>query len=251
MDSSNYRPIELLSPPTTHDHTCTSALITSSEGDDQVTKTSVYQKKRKRLWGRSIRKFLAYFMVVALILLPVAMLGMKSLGPCSYNTILSFNKNEIVPYLTTGNATQYHITPDDNSTSFQIFLFGDSLINKPYMNLDLEGKIRSYLPQFDLEITNIASNGCKISDMRSKLVEVLEGEVRPDAILLYWDSDVSDVDESKMSASEVDDLRSKYKDDLSYTLSELASYLCTALRIPLPNPYSFLCKNSTCLFCLL
>ena len=95
------------------------------------------------------------------------------------------------------------------------------MINRPFQNLDLDGKIRSYLPQFDLDITNIASSGCKISDMRNKLGDVFDTKVKLDAVILYWDSDVSDVDESKMSVTEVEDLRLKYRTDLSYILTEL------------------------------
>lgn len=108
-----------------------------------------------------------------------------------------------------------------NETIFQVTLFGDSLIDRPFLNLDLDGKIKSYLPQFTLEISNVASSGVKISDMRNRLDEVLDPEVKPDAIILYWDSDVSDVDESKMTSDEVDELRDKYKEDLSYLLSQL------------------------------
>ena len=218
-----YNQIEQVPPKAVPLDNCTSQLINADDTETQFVTRSVYRRRRKRLWGRFTRKFLAYFFVLALIAVPVALLAIKSLGPCSYNTILSFNRNDIVPFLTTGNSTQYQLRDDQNVTSFQVFLFGDSLINKPFMNLDLEGKMKTYLPQFSLDITNVASNGCKISNMRDRLEHIIEADPKPDAVLLYWDSDVSDVDESRMSSDEVNDLRSKYRSDLSYLLSELTS----------------------------
>lgn len=223
MHANYYNPIEHISPQTTQgtQENCTSQLISVDDTEAQLVRRSVYRRKKR--WVRCLRNILAYFTVLAVIAVPVALLAMKSLGPCRYNTILSFNRNEVVPFLTTKNSTQYQLREDENVTSFQVFLFGDSLINKPFMNLDLDGKIKSYLPQFSLDITNVASNGCKISNMRDRVVELIEADPKPDAVLIYWDSDVSDVDETRLSSNEVDDLRSKYRSDLSYILSELAS----------------------------
>ena len=223
MHANYYNPIEHISPQTTQgtQENCTSQLISVDDAEAQLVRRSAYRRRKR--WVRCVRNALAYFTVLAVIAVPVALLAMKSLGPCRYNTILSFNRNEVVPFLTTKNSTQYQLREDENVTSFQVFLFGDSLINKPFMNLDLDGKIKSYLPQFSLDITNVASNGCKISNMRDKVVELIAADPKPDAVLIYWDSDVSDVDETRLSSNEVDDLRSKYRSDLSYILSELAS----------------------------
>ena len=226
VQSGNYKLVELVSPspaPTIDD--CSGLLATSDDREDdseaQIIIKAPYQNfrtRRKRHCCRSLRKFVAYLTILSLIAVPVLLLGIKSLGPCSYNTILSFNRSDVVPFLSTRNIS---VTEYSNETNFQVTLFGDSLLNRPFLNLDLDGKIKSYLPQFTLDITNVASSGCKISDMRGKLEEVLED--KPDAIILYWDSDVSDVDESKMTEEEVVDLRSKYKEDLSFILSQLVS----------------------------
>ena len=88
---------------------------------------------------------------------------------------------------------------------------------------------------------NVASSGSKIFDMRSKLGDILDLEAVPHAVILYWDSDVSDVDESKMTADEVDDLRTQYRDNLSFTLSQLVlniSYVAVAGPGILGNVYS-------------
>jgi hypothetical protein len=202
----------------------TSDLLSSEDSDAHYIEKSEYRnfRTRRKYQCHHTQAIILLSLFVCLIVSSIALLGVKSLGPCRYNTILSFNRKDIVPYMSTRNSTQYQLTDDNNGTRFQVTLFGDSLINRPFLNLDLDGKIRSYLPQFELDITNIASSGCKISDMRNKLADVIDTEPKLDAVILYWDSDVSDVDESKMTLSEVDDLRLKYRTDLSYILSELA-----------------------------
>lgn len=218
-----YNLLELVTPVTTSEND-SSQLLSSDDKESQIIERPAYQNfktRRKYSCDRSYVIFISFSIFASICILSIALLGMKSLGPCSYNTILSFNRNDVVPYVTTRNLTVFQPTDDGNETRFQVTLFGDSLINRPFLNLDLDGKIKSYLPQFSLDISNIASSGCKISDMRNKLGDIIDAEIRPDAVILYWDSDVSDVDESKLSADEVDDLRSKYREDLSYILQEL------------------------------
>jgi hypothetical protein len=201
-----------------------SDLLSSDDRDADFIGKSEYRnfRTRRKYQCHHTQAIILLSLFVCLIVSSIALLGVKSLGPCRYNTILSFNRKDIVPYISTRNSTQYQLTDDNNGTRFQVTLFGDSLINRPFLNLDLDGKIKSYLPQFELDVTNIASSGCKISDMRNKLADVIDTEPKLDAVILYWDSDVSDVDESKMTLSEIDDLRFKYRTDLSYILSELA-----------------------------
>lgn len=173
--------------------------------------------------NRSCAIFLFFTVLSGSIVIAVALMGIKSLGPCSYSTILSFNRNDVIPYVFGRNLTLIQTNDHKNGTQFKVALFGDSLISRPFLNLDLEGKIKSYLPQLHLEITSIASNGCKIADMRGKLGDLVDTDIKPDAVILYWDSDVSDVDESKLSSDSVDELRLKYTEDLSFILHELVS----------------------------
>lgn len=236
LHSNGYNLLELATPVTTSEN-CDNALLISDEKLCQIVEKPEYGSFRDHSRSILIPIVVAAIFFASLI----ALLAIKSFGPCSYNTVLSFNKKEIIPYISTRNLTIFQPFDDQNGTRFRVSLFGDSLISRPALNLDLNGKIKSFLPQFELEITNVASSGSKIFDMRSKLGDILDLEAVPHAVILYWDSDVSDVDESKMTADEVDDLRTQYRDNLSFTLSQLVlniSYVAVAGPGILGNVYS-------------
>ena len=216
LHSNGYNLLELATPITTTEN-CDNALLIPDAKPCQIVENLDYGSFRDH--SRSI---LIPFVVAAIFFTSlIALLAIKSFGPCSYNTVLSFNRNEVIPYISTRNLTIFQPSDDQNGTRFRVALFGDSLISRPALNLDLNGKIKSFLPQFEVEMTNVASSGSKIFDMRSRLGEIIDVEFVPDAVILYWDSDVSDVDESKMTLDEVDDLRMQYRDNLSFTLSQL------------------------------
>lgn len=201
--------------------------LTTTLGDDEGRdpNSSCQKDKSGKKFStfRSCAILLLFSVSSGSIVMAVALMGMKTLGPCSYNMIPSFNRNDVIPYIFGRNLTL--VQPNDlgNGTQFKVALFGDSLISRPFLNLDLEGKIKSYLPQLQLEITSVASNGCKIADMRGRLGDLIDTDIKPDAVILYWDSDVSDVDESKMTSDLVDELRLKYTEDLSFILGELVT----------------------------
>lgn len=216
-----------INPGTFHYGIYSFSSLTTTLGDDEGRDANSFCQKdkseKKFSTFRSCAVLLLFSVSSGSIVIAVALMGMKSLGPCNYSMIPSFNRNDVIPYIFGRNLTL--IQPNDlgNGTQFKVALFGDSLISRPWLNLDLEGKIKSYLPQLQLEITSVASNGCKIADMRGRLGDLIDTDSKPDAVILYWDSDVSDVDESKMTSDLVDELRLKYTEDLSFILSELVS----------------------------
>jgi hypothetical protein len=53
-----------------------------------------------------------------------------------------------------------------SNKSYNIVLFGDSLINVPFTENNLVGKIKSFLPQYALNISNYGVNGDNILYMR-------------------------------------------------------------------------------------
>ena len=77
------------------------------------------------------------------------------------------------------------------SRSFKIILFGDSLINIPCTYYNLPEKLQHQFPHFPLTIINAGINGNKIADMKSRVYSDVV-EKNPDAVMILWDSDVSD-----------------------------------------------------------
>lgn len=75
---------------------------------------------------------------------------------------------------------------------FKVILFGDSLMNVGYSYYNLGEKLQHQFPQVSLTIVNAGVNGDKIADMKARMyTDVVDQQ--PDAVLIYWDSDVSDL----------------------------------------------------------
>lgn len=105
---------------------------------------------------------------------------------------------------------------------FHVVLFGDSLIHKPFLEFDLGGKIQALLPQFHLQIKDCGFNAATINDLRTNkpyIDCVLSQE--NNAVILFWDSDVSNVDEWTMSETEVQKLREKYIENLELVIETI------------------------------
>lgn len=72
----------------------------------------------------------------------------------------------------------------------------------------LKERIQALLPEYSLEITNNGSNGATIKQILERLPDVLA--TQPEAVILFWDSDVSDIDESKMNPDELKVIITRY-----------------------------------------
>lgn len=86
----------------------------------------------------------------------------------------------------------YPIRPKAEINSrVKIVLFGDSLIDVPFSRNSLDEKIRNQFPYYLLDIVDEGIGGNKIHNLRERMYRdvVLK---KPDIVLLYWDSDVSD-----------------------------------------------------------
>jgi hypothetical protein len=98
-----------------------------------------------------------------------------------------------------------------NST-FKLVLFGDSLINMPFENFNLGGLLQSSItiPKKQTSLTII--NEGKNSNAALKLYERINQVIarNPDAVLLLWDSDVSDTAFENFSGEELETM------DLAY-----------------------------------
>ena len=105
----------------------------------------------------------------------------------------------------------------------RIVLLGDSLINKPYQQHDLGGKIQKYLSQYPyaLNITNCGFNGHMIASIREEPLTDCALPLKPHAVIVFWDSDCSNVQEYDMTDDEVTLLRSAYLGNVAALVSTL------------------------------
>jgi lysophospholipase L1-like esterase len=108
----------------------------------------------------------------------------------------------------------------------RIVFVGDSLVHRASSDYGMLDTIRDGLttlfPYGSFEIVDAGNNGDRITDILKRLdVDVLA--LRPDAVVLYWDSDVSDVDESRITPEERKRVRAAYERDVSTVLQRLVS----------------------------
>jgi lysophospholipase L1-like esterase len=106
----------------------------------------------------------------------------------------------------------------------RIVFFGDSLVHRSEKDHGLLSALQARLarryPQRRFELVDKGRNGNRIADLRSR-VEGDVIELRPALVVLFWDSDCSDVDERGHTTAEVDRLRSDYERDLTDVVSRL------------------------------
>ena len=57
--------------------------------------------------------------------------------------------------------------------TYNIVLFGDSLINSPFLYNELSKKMSAYLPDFDVDIQNYGIDSNRIADMRRRVDDML------------------------------------------------------------------------------
>jgi hypothetical protein len=121
----------------------------------------------------------------------------------------------------TTNSSLSSLNITDNT--LRIVLLGDSLINKPYEQHDLGGKIQAYLSQYPytLEITNCGFNGHTIRAIGETPLTDCALPLNPHAVILFWDSDCSNVQEYDMTDSQVTILRSYYKSNVTSVVDTL------------------------------
>lgn len=106
----------------------------------------------------------------------------------------------------------------------RIVFVGDSLVHRAQEDHGLLAQVRAELerrhPALAFEVIDAGVNGNRIADIQRRLQrDVLS--LLPAAVVLYWDSDVSDVDESGMKPPEVGALRATYERALDDVLQRL------------------------------
>lgn len=142
--------------------------------------------------------FLSFCIVVVITFFLLTCAPTCILGP-SYSTPISIQRSD---------------------EQYNVILYGDSLITGNHNQLNnfdlMVRKIKSFLPNHNVNLMNFAKGGQGISSMRSWLNSVLETPA--DAVILLWDSDVSANDESEDNISI---LREAYVTNLEYVMNML------------------------------
>jgi len=106
----------------------------------------------------------------------------------------------------------------------RIVFFGDSLVHRSNGDHGLLDLVRRGLQVREqgrrFELVEAGHNGDRIADLKKRLrKDVLD--LRPSAVVLYWDSDASDVDEAGLAPAQVAAVREAYQRDLGEVLGAL------------------------------
>lgn len=105
----------------------------------------------------------------------------------------------------------------------RIVLLGDSLINRPCTSHNLTGKIKTYLSQYDytFEITNCGFDGSRIENTKSNTLAGCALPHKPHAVILFWDTDCSNIAEYTFSDAEILKLRESYVSNIHSVVTTL------------------------------
>lgn len=107
-----------------------------------------------------------------------------------------------------------------------VVLLGDSLINLPFKNHNLAGIMQKYveLPgsqdgtALPLVLINAGHNGEIIANTARRTKAEMD-KYKPDAVIVFWDSDCSLVDETRHTTAEVTEMRLNFTRNLRTVLS--------------------------------
>ena len=119
-----------------------------------------------------------------------------------------------------------------------VVLLGDSLVNVPCTYYDLFNKLREEGTNTSLGYVNSGFNSQKISNIRLRLPALIWRiqritHARSDIssarsnknstilVILFWDTDCSDVDESSMSSEAIQHIRARYANDVRYVVQSV------------------------------
>ena len=165
--------------------------------------------------------------VTGIILLLLTPLGciVKSFLNNAFESVTIFAGRDIfgLSYKRYPDGNPLESTLNVTGETLRIVLLGDSLINKPYQMHDLSGKMQYYLSQYPytLNFINCGFNGNTIAAIKGSPLTDCALSTSPHAVILFWDSDCSNVSEYLMTESEVSATRSTYADNVALVVGAL------------------------------
>jgi len=111
-----------------------------------------------------------------------------------------------------------------NPNALNIVLFGDSLINVPYTYYNLGGLLSNKLTTFyhDINVFNQGNDGQKIAEIALRVDDVLA--LKPHAVILQWDSDISDTVFGLLNDDEISELHTTYANTLRSVIGKLQNH---------------------------
>ena len=186
---------------------------------------SAKTENRKHVFYSSLVPASLITLLVCLLVTPLGCIAssflayiFQSAGGMFFKSLLGYDYFQYPDVSATINSS---ITVTDST--LRIVLLGDSLINRPYEMHNLGGKIQNYLSQYDytFDIVNCGFNGARAASLKTFPLMNCTLPLKPHAVMVFWDSDCSDVAEYNYSEDEVSELRASYVADVKIIVSAL------------------------------
>jgi hypothetical protein len=136
------------------------------------------------------------------------------------DTVVGYYSALKTPFIRNSNLVQSQ-RPVISTGSYRVVLVGDSLVNRPFIQHNLGGKIQEYLPEYLLDIKNCGVDGAKIETTRNSSLSNCVLPAEPDAVILFWHSDASDVDEASLPDATVGGLHDAYRENVLSVIETL------------------------------
>lgn len=188
---------------------------------------SAKTENRKHIFYSSLVPASFIILLICLLVTPLGCIAssclvyiLQSTGGLLFKSVLGYDYFQYPDVSATLNSP---ITLSDST--LRIVLLGDSLINRPYEMHNLGGKIQRYLSQYDFtfDIVNCGFNGARAAHLKTFPLINCTLPLKPHAVMLFWDSDCSDVSEYKYSDDEVTAIRASYVADVKSIVGALVN----------------------------
>lgn len=146
----------------------------------------------------------------------------------------------VIIFMAIGNPQSQSKTSCYVGKKEKVSLLGDSLMRRAVDFLDLTGEILKVLRDknnsldYDIDFNSSAADSSRIADIRNKQLWPAV-DYQPDATIIFWDTDVSDVSEWGMDPQAAEDLRNTFRTNVDYVVGTLLNYTNTRLALTGPG----------------
>lgn len=128
----------------------------------------------------------------------------------------------------------------DSTQQIKVALMGDSLMSQAYFDFNLADQIMSELRSrnnmisYNISFRCFAIGGSAIVDIRrGQLWPVIE--YQPNCTILFWDTDVSGVDEPSMKPEESDSLRATFRTNVEVVTETILNHTHSLMALAGPG----------------
>ncbi len=123
---------------------------------------------------------------------------------------------------------------DPNIPTYRLTFIGDSLIHRPFTEFDLGGRLQRHFRSINLDIIDNARNGQEIAKCRENIYKDVPMN-SSDMVILFWDSDCSNIDESILNQDQINEIRANYRSNLTQVIEAVKAAGVKYMAVSGPN----------------